>query len=507
MEVMDDFTEQKHLSNMMNEMYKLASENSLCDLTVNVNDENFHLHKCVFAAAGPLLRYLIHKALELSDSGDLKLKLNGLGVLGFKSALAFIYTGRFPKEDSPASLRREFSATCESLSIPYPTTKGSITVWKHPNHDVKVTLMPENEQGMIEVFLHCEKMVSNENLDEQQHPGTFLETVGPQDEALTESESGAITLSEVPDECVTSKDTSLFELSDEVVVAADEVTHSSYSDHAYAGAHHRPGSASREKMFSCNNCGTLLLEQIDEKLNKSGKIKYTCKQCSKVFITMKIDRPKPLRNVIRKRGATNSLKRLKFSRSSADGNSLEVEGLEHVGPSAKKLSFYSPDGVIRPFVCQLCGTCFTRNHSLKVHLETVCMSRAPVKCLGCQKVLASKQSYNGHIRKYHPNEKPGWIATEWSNMIKVPGQKRKKLTGISYQCQNCAAIYMSHHHYTSHRKKCTEVKALKCPYCSRLFQIRKEWEKHIWQHQNGDEAISSLEVEEESEECIVLEGL
>lgn len=501
---MDDFSEKGHLSNIMNQMYKFVSESSLCDLTINVCDESFHLHKCVFAAACPLIRYLIHKALEISDSSDLNLKLNGISVAGFKSTLAFIYTGTFPKEDSPDELCEEFSTTCERLSIPYPTTKGNATVWKHPNHDVQVTLMPENEQGMIEVFLHCEKIDTADGVDIQEHPGAE-EVV---EHERTESEGDTITFHQVPDKCISSNKTSVFEVRDKVVVPADGVTCSSYTDHEYAGVYCRPGSGDMEKKFSCSNCGTLLLEQIDEKLNKSGKIKYTCRQCNKTFITMKMDRTKPPRNITTSEGVVNTLKRPKGSTSSVDGKALEVEGLEHIGPSAKKLSFYSADGVIRPFVCQICGTWFTRNHSLKVHLETVCMSRAPVKCLGCQKVLASKQSYNGHIRKYHPNEKPGWVATEWSDMIKAPGQKQRKVTGVSYQCQNCAAVYVSHHHYTAHRKKCTEVKRLKCPYCLSLFMIRKEWEKHVWQHQNVETTAGiGLDPEEQSEECNVLEDL
>lgn len=170
--------EKEHCLRIVEQVHHFFTQQSLCDLTIHVQDEEFHLHRLIFAAVCPLLYNLVTKSADGSQSGHLTLKLHGLSSSAFRLLLDFIYTGRAP-EESQTNLRNDFVKACCAFKIPFPRVKFGEVIWLSPKDDVQMALLPKNEMGVIEVVLQ-QFSGSPQKYDEASSSSLGDFTIGPE---------------------------------------------------------------------------------------------------------------------------------------------------------------------------------------------------------------------------------------------------------------------------------------------------------------------------------------
>lgn len=140
------------------------------------------------------------------------------------------------------------------------------------------------------------------------------------------------------------------------------------------------------------------------------------------------------------------------------------------------------------FFCRTCEKTFTRNSTLKLHVETV-HEGVKFKCQKCPKEFSQLVTLKKHVEvihegfKYKCQECPKEFSTDHSlrNHAKVIHR------GIKHKCKQCPKEYSTMDFLTSHVKSFHEGKRIPCKNCSSSFGTRQDLYSHNKTHHSKSE--------------------
>lgn len=112
---MDFPSADKFCSYMLRQIFELYKKQSFCDLSINVDNVDFYVHKCVFVAACPKLHEVIEE--QRKDSDSVSLTFNGLSATGFRLLVEYLYSGVAPEHVPDDSDYEDFLKACRVLGM------------------------------------------------------------------------------------------------------------------------------------------------------------------------------------------------------------------------------------------------------------------------------------------------------------------------------------------------------------------------------------------------------
>ena len=84
--------------------------------------------------------------------------------------------------------------------------------------------------------------------------------------------------------------------------------------------------------------------------------------------------------------------------------------------------------------CQVCGSSFTKNSSLKHHVETIHERKKPHKCTFCHESFSAKSNLTRHVNSIHVTDKP-----------------------LPFSCKKCKRGFKRSDNLKAHKELCEEV--------------------------------------------------
>ena len=84
--------------------------------------------------------------------------------------------------------------------------------------------------------------------------------------------------------------------------------------------------------------------------------------------------------------------------------------------------------------CQVCGSSFTKNSSLKHHVETIHEGKRPHKCTFCHESFSAKSNLTRHVNSIHVTDKP-----------------------LPFSCKKCKREFKRSDNLKAHKELCEEV--------------------------------------------------
>nr|XP_020633866.1 zinc finger protein 501-like isoform X2 [Pogona vitticeps] len=147
----------------------------------------------------------------------------------------------------------------------------------------------------------------------------------------------------------------------------------------------------------------------------------------------------------------------------------------------------------KPYKCQECGKCFTQNSHLLTH-QTVHATEKPYKCKECGKCFTRNSNLLMHQR-VHTGEKPYHCqecGKSFAHGSDLRTHQRVHTGEKPFKCQECVKCFVRRADLVCHERVHTGEKPYKCQDCGKYFVRKKDLGSHERVH-SGEKPYKCLE--------------
>ena len=162
-------TDQKFKDQLLHKLHELRKANSLCDITLRAEGQDFPAHRCVLSAASDYFKALFSSQLQVKENQSSLVELNEVKCSVLAEVLLFIYTGEM---NITAQNAQDLVMIGDYLIIPSLKTKASQFLEESINASNCIALESFASQ------YNCESLRLTAMKHKQQHFVAFVKSKG-----------------------------------------------------------------------------------------------------------------------------------------------------------------------------------------------------------------------------------------------------------------------------------------------------------------------------------------